>query len=68
MLKVFTRELETRVMSATTALESTPPDRNAPSGTSAMRRTRTASVSRSRNPSTAASGVIEWSVSSGSSQ
>ena len=41
-----------RAIVATTALESTPPLRNAPSGTSAIRRSRTDSSSRSRSLST----------------
>jgi hypothetical protein len=40
-----------RAMRPTTALESMPPERNAPSGTSEMRRTRTASSSNARSSS-----------------
>ena len=40
---VLTRPAPARAIIATTLLESMPPDRNAPSGTSAMRRSRTAS-------------------------
>ena len=52
MQKVFTRWNSD--MSATTALESIPPERKAPSGTSLIRRTLTASRS-SRRTSEAAS-------------
>ena len=43
MLNVVIRPLVTSRMLATTTLESTPPDRNAPTGTSLSRRRRTAS-------------------------
>jgi hypothetical protein len=43
MEKVFTGRVESVAMSATTVDESTPPDRKAPSGTSATMRRRTAS-------------------------
>ena len=45
MLNVLTGLLESWLIIATTRLLSTPPLRNAPSGTSAMRRLRTASLS-----------------------
>jgi hypothetical protein len=44
-------------MLATTALESTPPDRNTPSGTSLSRRSRTASRSPTRIAAALSSGV-----------
>ena len=43
---------------ATTALESTPPDRNAPSGTSEIMRRRTDSRSRRRSSSPASTSSI----------
>ena len=51
MLKVVMRPLVTSRMQATTTLESTPPDRNAPSGTSLSRRRRTASRTSPRTAS-----------------
>jgi hypothetical protein len=52
MEKVLTGELLTSLIRATTVEESTPPERNAPSGTSDISRTRTASrrISRTRSP------------------
>ncbi len=46
MEKVLTGPAPARLISATTALESMPPLRNAPSGTSLIIRRRTASSSR----------------------
>jgi hypothetical protein len=55
---------------ATTALESMPPERNAPSGTSETRRLRTASRSRSRSSASHVSGEPSGrrSPASGTSQ
>jgi len=60
MEKVFTRVDDIWLINATTALESMPPDRNAPSGTSDIRRTRTASRSNSmaRSPASASLMLI----------
>jgi hypothetical protein len=46
-----------RLISATFALESTPPDKNAPTGTSDMSRFFTAFSSRPRTPATASASV-----------
>ena len=53
---------------ATMALESTPPDRKAPSGTSATRRMRTASRRRSINSPWASRAVMPWCGLNGTSQ
>jgi len=55
MEKVFTGLADSLAISPTTMLESMPPERNAPSGTSLIMRSRTASVSFSRNASEASS-------------
>ena len=64
--QVLTGSADRPAIIATTALESTPPDRNAPSGTSATRRMRTASRRRSIS-SWVTSPVTGWG-SSGKSQ
>ncbi len=53
---MFTGSADTRAIVATTALESTPPERKAPSGTSEIIRNRTDSSSR-RFSSTQASSI-----------
>ncbi len=55
MEKVLTGVELTSLISATTVLESMPPERNAPSGTSDISRTRTASrsISSTRSPASA---------------
>jgi hypothetical protein len=58
MEKVFTGAADERAISATTALESTPPLRNAPTGTSATMRSATASSSSPRASSTARFSLI----------
>jgi hypothetical protein len=55
---VLTFAPESRAINPTTTLESTPPDRNAPSGTSLIIRNRTASVIFSRKTSQASSSPI----------
>ena len=55
MLKVWIRSGECSAIAATIELESMPPDRNAPSGTSLISRLFTAREKRSRKPSTASS-------------
>ena len=55
MLKVVTGASAARWASAATALESTPPLRKMPSGTSAIRRSFTASFRRSDRSATASS-------------
>src|SRR5438045_821295 len=57
MEKVFTGREVLRAMRPTTALESTPPERNAPSGTSATRRRRTASSNSARSSQLASARV-----------
>jgi hypothetical protein len=52
-VNVFTRPEAARAMSATTVEESSPPERNAPSGTSATSRRSTAAWSSERNRSSA---------------
>ena len=53
---------------ATTALESTPPERNAPSGTSAMSRNLTDSRRRLMSSSAASRSVIRANGANGTSQ
>ena len=55
---MLTGSLETRAIVATTALESTPPERNAPSGTSEIMRRRIDSSSRRFSSSQASGSVI----------
>ncbi len=58
MLQVCTGPSDSPAMVATTALESTPPERKAPSGTSEIMRSRTDSASRWRNSAQASSRPI----------
>ncbi len=57
MVKVCTGRVDWACISATTVDESTPPDRNAPSGTSAIIWAPTASLSKASSASTACAGV-----------
>ena len=56
MEQVFTGSLDNPAIMATTAEESTPPDRKAPSGTSEISRISTASRRRSRSSCSASAG------------
>src|SRR3990172_3034894 len=66
--QVLTGSFDSPAIIATTALESTPPDKNAPSGTSEMSRTRTASRNRSINSAFASASLIGPVVANGKSQ
>ena len=57
MEKLFTRVDAARIINAVTVLESIPPDKNTPNGTSATNRRRTASPNNRSNSSTASSSV-----------
>jgi len=58
MLQVLTGPSDRPAMACTTALESTPPDRKAPSGTSAIMRRRTLSLRRSVSSAQASASEI----------
>ena len=58
MEQVFTGLFDCAAIIATTALESTPPDRKAPSGTSAIMRRRMLSRRRSTNSAWASASEI----------
>ena len=66
--QVFTGSGDTRAIVATTALESTPPERNAPSGTSDMSRSLTESSSRRLSSLTASSSEMLLSAVNRTSQ
>ncbi len=68
MLKLFTGCEEASLISATIELESMPPDRNAPSGTSAISWRSTAFLSAARNASAASSSFHSFSGTSAASQ
>ena len=58
MAHVRTGVFDQPAMAATTALESTPPDKKAPKGTSAIMRRRTDSRTRSRNSASASANEM----------
>ena len=68
MEQVLTGWFESVAIIATTALESTPPDKNAPSGTSAIMRRRIESFSRSINSSDASVSEVTLTGVNGMSQ
>ena len=68
MLKVFTGWDETRLISATMLLESMPPERNAPSGTSDISWPVTARCSASRRAAAASASVQARGATAAGSQ
>src|SRR5436190_24028613 len=64
MVKVLTDVPASSAIRAVTAEEWTPPDRKAPTGTSATRRRRTATLSSSRASSASCAGSAAWGVTS----